>query len=114
MLQTWLSGLSTLSLMIGLNSARSSFKARLQRPHETASISMHTNIQWCSTRSQARPDRRKGQIDEGTHGNAPTREQKQQAPNQRTPLLLLLLAHALPCTKSKVLPIDAPPCIYYF
>jgi hypothetical protein len=136
--QSWLSGLSVLSFTIGLISTRSTFKARLRRPCKTTSVSTHTDVQWCSTWSQAWPDRCKWLTHECTHGqraNASakargsrstylstsitfntriTTYKKQWPPDWCSIQLLLLLAHALLHTKNKGLPIDATYNFYYF
>jgi hypothetical protein len=101
-------------------------------------ISMHTDVQWRSTRSQAQPDQCKGLTHKRTHNQHAnmsakargyqstylsasitfsTRSatyKKQGAPDQYSIPLLLLSVHATPCTKSKELPIDAPYSLYYF
>jgi hypothetical protein len=72
------------------------------------------------TFSGAQPNHRLNPIDaRGWHTkacmtNAPTRQQKQEALNGHTSLLLLLLAHASLRTKNKRLPIDIRLCFYYF
>jgi hypothetical protein len=137
-LQTWLSGLFALSFTVGLNSARSAFKAWPQRLLKTTNVSAHTDVQWCSTRSQAQPNRRKGLTHESMHDqctNASTKARgsqwtylsasitfstcitaykKQEAPNRHTSLFLLLSSHTSLRTKSMGLPIDVPLYIYYF
>jgi hypothetical protein len=102
------------------------------------SVSAHTDVQWRSTRSQARPYWCKGLTHEcmhGQHTNASAKARhsrstylsayitfsmhiavykKQEALNQRTSLLLLLSTRASLGTKSKRLPIDVSLYFYYF
>jgi hypothetical protein len=130
--------LSALSITVGFSSVWSAFKMWPQRSRKMMSISVHTDIQWRSARSQARLDWHKGLTHERTHGQCTnalakargywsmyifasitfsmriTAYKKKRATDRCISLLLLFLTCASPRTKSKRVSIDIPLCFYYF
>jgi hypothetical protein len=111
--------------MVGLNITRSAFKPWPQRPCKMMSVSAHTDVQWNSARSQARPNWCKGLTHECARGqcaniSAKARGsrltylsasiilsthiaayKKQETLDQCIPLFLLLLVRASPRTKKQ-------------